>query len=402
MTAKNFANIYRPKNFSEMAGQKELVSQNGILPTMLQNGLQSSIFFGPAGTGKTTSAYILSEKSNMPIEYINGVTFSTTDLKNIIKTHTKQFLLYLDEIQYLNKKQQQTLLPFIENETFILIASTTDNPYFAIHEAVLSRCIVLEFKPLSSNAIYVKLKEIQNKINRLNIEDEVITAISKISSGDLRRALNTFELLTNHYPDSHLINIKDLEKIMPSVSMAGFDKNGDYHYMYVSALQKSIRGSDPDAAIFYLTKLLEAGDIKSPARRLLVIASEDIGLAAPQVLEQTFAAINAAERLGLPEAYYPLSQAVLNLALAPKSNSIGKAFSKAKELIYNGYGTIVPEHINQEYPKNYLYPHNYPHHWVKQSYLPNDIKDVIIYDAGNNPIEQNLKKYWEYIKKLDS
>ena len=396
-----FATDYRPRSFDQILGQENLVGQHGILTRMIRDkNIKSVIFYGPPGSGKTTSARILAEESGMQIEYMNGVTFSVTDVKKAVKEHNDPFLLYLDEIQYLSVKQQQVLLPFIESGELILIASTTDNPYFQVHEAVLSRCLVLEFKPINHELIKDRLKAIISDSGRLNdIDDETLTAIAKMSSGDVRRSINTLEMVLDHFQQGQSIQIKDLEKLMPQASMAGFDKDGDYHYMYVSAMQKSIRGSDPDAAIFWMSKLLEAGDIKSPARRLLVIASEDIGLANPDALGQVLACIQAAERLGVPEAFYPMSQAVLLLALSPKSNSIGNAFNKARNDIRNGYGTSVPAHIAQEHPKGYIYPHDYPHHWVQQQYLPDDLIHQKYYTPSDNQLEQGLKNYWDFIKQ---
>lgn len=397
----DFTIKYRPESFNDLIGQETLVGPNGILTKMIQDqNIKSCIFTGPPGSEKTSTALILAKECNLPIEKMNGVTFSTTDLKAKIKEHTETFLLYLDEIQYLNKKQQQTLLPFIEDKTLILIASTTDNPYFALHDALLSRCIILEFSPLTPEKIKPLLIRILKDVNRENdLNDETLTAISKIASGDIRRSLNILEMVLSHFSPGKLITIEDLKELLPSISMAGFDKNGDFHYQYVSALQKSIRGSDPDASIFWMSKILEAGDIKSIARRILVIASEDIGLANPDAIIQVLSCVQTAERLGMPEAYYPLSQAVLILALSPKSNSIGNTFAKARELIQNGYGVTVPENINKEHPFNYLYPHDYKNHWVKQQYLPDDLINEKLYIPGRNSIEQGLKDFWEFIKK---
>ena len=391
----------KPNHFSDLVGQKNLIGENGILTNMLkQNNIQSSIFYGPPGTEKTTTAMILAKESNLPFAIINGINFSTTEFKQLLNQYKQTFLLYLDEIQYLNKKQQQTLLPFIENKQIILIASTTDNPYFAINDALLSRCIVLEFKPLSVSDIQKRLTYIIQTENYSNISDNIINMIAKIASGDIRRAINLLSLVISQYSDHFEITAEDIKYLLPSVMTANFDKNAEYHYQYIAALQKSIRGSDPDASVFWLMKLLLANDLKTPIRRILVIMCEDIGLASPNILPQIIACIEAAERLGLPEAFYPLTEAVLILALAPKSNSVGEAFKNANNYIQNGYGVTVPKHIREEYPVNYSYPHNYPNHWIKQQYLPDDLNNnqTVIYTAGDNDFEQRLKSYWQQIK----
>lgn len=395
------ANTYRPQSLEKMIGQQNLVGANGILTNMLKNNhLSSAIFYGPPGSGKTTAARILANKTNLPFHSMNGITFSTAELKKLLAKETKSpFLLYLDEIQYLNRKQQQTLLPFIEEERFILLAATTENPYYAMHNAVLSRCILLGFKPIATEEIKDYLQGIAKKERpNLTLTEKAMTLLANQASGDLRRALNELELLLTQKPNETLLKEQDVKELLPTLSMAGFDPKGDYHYQYVSALQKSIRGSDPNAAIFYLSKLLEGGDILSPARRLLVIACEDIGLANPNAITQTVACITAAERLGLPEAYYPLSEAALLLALSPKSNSIGNTFTKAKEAIQNGKGVITPPHIASEHPINYQYPHDYPNHWVNQQYLPTDLQNETFYTPGDNPLEEQAKTYWDYIK----
>lgn len=393
----------RPRTFDDMVGQQDLVGPHGILRHMAETKtLQSVIFYGPPGTGKTTAALILANAVDKPLHKLNAVSASTSDIKSIAKDAPDTgVVLYLDEIQYFNKKQQQSLLPYIESGAITLIASTTENPYHDVYDAILSRCAVLEFKPVPAQDIYQRL------VNAVLSDDspigsictDVLMFVAQISSGDLRKAFNTLELVTSRFSDRIAdITIDDVRHLLPSVQTAGFDKDGDNHYRYVSALQKSIRGSDPNAAVFWLSKLLEGGDIISPSRRLMVIACEDVGLAAPDAVEHTYACVQAAHMLGLPEAYYPLTQAVVMLALAPKSNSVGKAFNAAKQDIAAGYGASVPWHLTSEHHPAYIYPHDYPDHWVEQQYLPDDLTGRIYYIPGDNPTERGAYDYWAYVR----
>lgn len=394
------ANEYRPSEFKDMIGQEHLVGQNGILTKMGEKQeVQSMILYGPPGTGKTTAALILSKQAGLPLHKMNAVSASVTDIKKMIKDAEEPVILYLDEIQYFNKKQQQSLLPYIEDGSMTLIASTTENPYHDVYDAILSRCLVLEFHRVKPEEILNKLKTVTDDIKRLDdFDEQTLRGIANIASGDVRRAINTLELACNQYKKGTKVTFEHIETLLPTAVMAGFDKQGNSHYQFVSALQKSIRGSDPDASVFWLSKLLEGGDIISPSRRLLVIASEDIGLADKEALPHTLACIQAAQQLGLPEAYYPLTQAVIYLAIAPKSDSIGGAFGKAKQDIRNGLGATVPKHIDGERSPGYVLPHPYPNHWVNQQYMPDDLVGKQYYTPGDNQYEQNSAYIWWEIK----
>lgn len=396
------ADKIRPKSFDEMIGQQHLVGPNGILTQMAKDQIhQSVIFYGPPGLGKTTSALILAEAWNKPLHKLNAVSAGTSDIKKIVTDAPDTgVILYLDEIQYFNKKQQQSLLPYVESGVITLIASTTENPYHNVYDALISRCMVVEFIRPNKEEIATKLTEIASDPSQslYELPGDVISYIAVISSGDVRRALNTAEMVCMQISNNSTIVIDDVKRLLPSAVMAGFDTSGDNHYAYVSALQKSIRGSDPDAAVFWLTKLLEGGDIISPCRRLPAICCEDIGLAYPEAIVITMACCQAAETLGLPEAYKPLTQAVLLLATAPKSCSNEPAWMAARNDIQHGLGATVPSHINGEHAPGYKWAHEYPNHWVDQQYLPDDIKDKHYYQPGDNPVEQEAHAYWQRIK----
>lgn len=395
------ADLCRPKTLNDIVGQEHLVGSNGILRNMINNNaLQSVIFYGPPGTGKTTVALLLADAFNKPLYKLNGVSASTKDIKDIAANAPDNgCIVYLDEIQYFNKRQQQTLLPYIESGAITLIASTTENPYHDIYDAILSRCLVLEFKRLSPSDIQTRLSDALSRpeVNLTGLSPNVLTFVSQIASGDVRRAFNTIELIAAQYKNLQSVTVEDAKNLLPSVQMAGFDVDGDNHYAYIAALQKSIRGSDPDAAVFWLAKLLEGGDIISPSRRMLVMAYEDIGLAAPDVADHVLACIKSAEMLGLPEAYRPLTQAALLLALAPKSNS-NACYQEAITDIKAGFGATVPKHIASECPPGYVYPHNFPNHWCEQQYMPDDLIDKIYYEPCTNTYEQNIATYWQHIK----
>ena len=389
----------RPSSLDDIVGQDKITGKDGIVRKMLEtNSVRSCIFYGSPGCGKSATAKILAEQSGIPFVWLNATTASVTDIKNAVKDN-QQTLIYLDEIQYFNKKQQQSLLSFIEDGSVILIAATTENPYHGLYKALLSRCLIIEFQPVPRKATYKRLQDALLKEGLTNrLTDETVLKIAYMASGDLRKAWNITEVLLDRYTN-HPITPEEAQDIFPTTNMGSFDLDGEQHYRYKAALQKSIRGSDPDAAVFWLMQMLEGGDIISPSRRMIVMASEDVGMADPLALPIVMACVNAAERVGLPEARYPLSQAAIYLATAPKANSIGQAFSAAVNDIHNGYGTVVPEHIASEHPKNYIYPHPYKNHWVDQQYMPDDLLDKQYYKPQHNPQEQGRAAYWAKVKK---
>lgn len=403
------ADKVRPTLLSEIIGQPHLTGINGIITNMLQNkNITSLIFYGPPGTGKTTTANIIANSTSHPIYKLNATTASVKDVHKAIDENKDNLpvLLYLDEIQYFNKKQQQSLLPFIESGEMLLIASTTENPYHALYDALLSRCTVCEFKKPTTNQIAERLLVIaQNEYaTDINFDVGAYHHIAAVTGGDVRRAVNLLELSFNQFKDrfkqtGRSVSIQDVSSLVPAANMSGFDTDSDIHYALISGLQKSIRGSDPDAAVFYLAKLLEGGDILSPCRRLLVIANEDIGLADPQALAIVYALVETAKELGLPEANKPLTNAVLLLALAPKSCTAESTYNPAAEDVKNGLGAVVPFHLRHACSPGYKWPHEYPYHWCPQQYLPDDIKDKQYYHPGDNSFEQNLNKYWTWIKQ---
>ena len=407
MNTKPLAELLRPSSFSEVAGQSHLVSPKGVITRMLGSGrISNMIFFGPPGTGKTTVANIIAKNSGMELFRLNATTASLSDVKDVIAKAdsvfaTKGILLYLDEIQYFNKKQQQSILECLEDGRVTLIASTTENPYFAIYDALISRCSVFEFKHVASSEIVPVLKRALNALNKetgLNkvASDSALEFLASCSGGDVRHALTLFD---GAYFASDLEITEDIAReFIPSVSAGMFDKDSDVHHNLLSGLQKSIRGSDPDGAVFYLARLLEGGDILSACRRLQVIASEDIGLAYPQAAQITYALCQSARELGLPEARIPLANCAIMLATAPKSNSAYLAIARAAEDIKNGKGQETPLHLQAPLFKGYKYPHDYPNSYVDQQYLPNDLKNAKYYEYGSNKTEQAAKAYWEAIK----
>ena len=392
----------RPKSFDDMIGQKHLVGPDGILRELAGKKIsQSVIFYGPPGTGKTTASLIFADALGKPLYKLNATNASIGDIKKIVDKEENGAVLYLDEIQYFNKKQQQSLLPYVESGAITLIAATTENPYHSIYDALLSRCAVMEFKRPSASEILELLKAYEKEPNSAiaNTPENVLKLIANIASGDVRRALTDLELITNLYDDNSKITEEDIRNIKPAACMAGFDMKGDNHYAYISALQKSIRGSDPDAAVFWLSKMLEGGDIISPCRRLPAICCEDIGLAYPEAITHTMACCKAAEVLGLPEAYKPLTQAVILLAIAPKSCTNEATWMAARDDIRNGLGATVPRHLASEYAPGYLWAHQFPNHWVPQQYLPDDLLGRKYYAPGDNAFEQQFKNYWDSIKR---
>ena len=412
------ADKMRPKNIEEVAGQKHLLAEGKVLRRIIDGGtLPNLIFYGPSGVGKTTVANIIAENCGMKLNYLNATTASTADIKEIVGSigtidTQNGILLYLDEIQYFNKKQQQILLSYIENGDITLIASTTENPYFYVYNAILSRSTVFEFKTLSKEDIKGVLKRAigilkQEKGKEIIISDEAISKMAAASAGDVRRSLNMLELcvITS---EGESINITDqtVEEILAGNGVR-YDREGDQHYDIISAYQKSMRGSDPDAAIYYLGRLLAAGDLPSACRRLLVCANEDVGLANPQIIPIVKAAVDTAMTVGLPEARIPLANAVILVATSPKSASAHDAINAAMEDINKGLIGDIPRQLQNKHfdgedasvkGQHYKYPHEYPNHYVKQQYLPDIVKNKKYYKFGDNKTEQAYKEYWKKIK----
>ena len=373
--------------------------ERGVIPSM--------IFFGPPGCGKTTAASIIAGLCGKTLYKLNATTASLQDIRDIAHDTDSIMgqggvVLYLDEIQYFNKKQQQSLLEYLEDGRITLIASTTENPYYYIYDALLSRCSVFEFKHVDGEEIEKRVRAVAEKeFPDIVIDDEAIRAIADSAGGDVRRSMNTLEVAVNlavEQDGRKVVSADDVRSLTPSVAQSNFDRDGDVHYDLLSCLQKSIRGSDPDAAVFYLARLLEGGDLISPCRRLMVIASEDIGAAYPMAPVIVRACVESARELGLPEARIPLANAAVILATAPKSNSAYAAYGAAEADIHAGRGSEIPNHLRSPKFKGYKYPHDYPNHWVDQQYLPDDLKNKKYYEYGENKTEQAAKAYFEKIK----
>ena len=397
------ADRLRPDSFDKIAGQKHLVGEKGIIRKIAESGkLSSMIFYGPPGTGKTTCATILAANSGMELRRLNATTASLSDVKAVAAETEGMFgqngiLLYLDEIQYFNKKQQQSLLEYLEDGRITLIASTTENPYYYIYDALLSRCSVFEFKPVSASDMMPLLHRISAEICPDGCDEDALGFIANSAQGDVRRAVTMLDCAASCAEG--VVTKELVRQFVPSNMAGAFDRDGDVHYDLLSGLQKSIRGSDPDAAVFYLAKLLEGGDLISPCRRLMVIASEDIGAAYPMAAVICRACVESARELGLPEARIPLANAAVMLATAPKSNSAYLALDAAAADIRAGRGCEVPSHLRSPQFKGYKYPHDYPGHYVEQQYLPDDLVGTRYYSFGDNKTEQAAKQYWETIKK---
>ncbi len=411
------ADRIRPDNLDDVFGQKHILGEGGLLRRIILSGqIPNMVFYGPSGIGKTTVAEIIAKHTSREFKKLNATTASISDIKEIVAgldtlLTPNGVLLYIDEIQYFNKKQQQSLLEFMENGKLTIIASTTENPYFYVYSAILSRATVFEFRPLEASDVKLAIERAFTKLSdEVSVEDGVIEHIASACGGDVRKALNAVELLFGSAVDIDgklTVSLSDAKLVTQRSAMRA-DRDGDAHFDIMSALQKSIRGSDPDAAVYYLARLLEAGDMISACRRLLVIASEDIGLAYPQAATITKSCVDSALQLGLPEARIPLAEAAILLATSPKSNSAICAIDAALSDIRNGKGGEVPSHLRDAHYSGasklgrgttYKYPHSFENHWVKQQYLPDDIKNRVYYEYGDNKVESATERYWKEIKK---
>ena len=420
MSYRPLADEIRPQTLDQVVGQSHILGQGGLLRRIIESGsIPNLIFYGPSGVGKTTVANIIAKQTNRPLHRLNATTASISDIKDIMAEigtlmAPEGVLLYLDEIQYFNKKQQQSLLEFMENGKITLIASTTENPYFAVFNAVLSRSTVFEFKQITAQdalpAVERGISIMEERLGaRVECEDGVKEHIAASCGGDIRKAMNAVELLltaAKHEQGKLLVSLSDA-KLVSQQSAMRYDREGDAHFDIASALMKSLRGSDPDAALHYLARLLEAGDMPTAIRRILCSASEDGGMAYPQAALIVKACVDSALQLGLPEARLPLAQAVVLLATAPKSNSVYMGYADAEADIRAGRTGEIPRELQNvhadsagmEREQGYQYPHDFPGHWVRQQYLPDAVKDRQYYKYGDNKTEQAAKKYWDEIKK---
>lgn len=410
----------RPRTLDEVCGQQHLLGKNQVFRRTVESGkIPNMIFYGPSGVGKTTVASIIAAGSGMQLHKLNGTTASTSDIKSVLADigtlgASGGILLYLDEIQYFNKRQQQSLLECVEQGTVTLIASTTENPYFYVYNALLSRCTVFEFKSLTTDDIRTGLRSAAARLGAEDkspvlIPDDALEYLAQSAGGDMRKALGNLEfavLAAREQEGVRLVTLADAEGAAPHGAMQ-YDKTGDGHYDCISALQKSIRGSDPDAAVHYLARILEGGDMLSACRRLLVIAAEDVGLAWPMAMAVTKACVDSALQLGMPEAQLPLAEAAILLATAPKSNSAHNAILKATADIRAGKAGPVPRQLQNKHfdgedaavkGQNYLYPHDYANHWVAQQYLPDALRGTVYYEYGDNKTEQAARAYWQKVK----
>ncbi|MBR4928601.1 MAG: replication-associated recombination protein A [Oscillospiraceae bacterium] len=420
MERSPLASLLRPESLDDVFGQHHLLDRGMVFREAIESGsVPNMIFYGPSGVGKTTVANIIAKNSNMQLYKLNGTSSSIADIKQAIEDSRTLLgingvLIYLDEIQYFNKKQQQSLLEVVENGDVTLIASTTENPYFYVYNALLSRCTVFEFKAIdwrdTLRAVDRALEKLGDAENvTYQMDEDAREHIARSAGGDIRRALNALDFLSVAVQPEDGVKHITLDQVqqVTSLSYGRYDKEGDEHFDLASALMKSLRGSDPDAAVHYLVRFLEAGDIITPARRLLCSACEDIGLAHPQAIAVVNACVQAAEHLGLPEAYLPLTEAAIYLATLPKSNSVVAAYGDASADYKAGKGKGFPRAMqNVHYDsaevtdkgQHYLYPHVFEKHWVKQQYLPDDLVDRKYYVPGDNRTEQAAKAYWDKIK----
>jgi putative ATPase len=413
---KPLADEIRPASLDEVVGQRHILGPNGMLRRIVESGqIPNMIFYGPSGTGKTTVARIIAERTRRTLRKLNATTAGIADIKRIIDELDTLLtpggvLLYLDEIQYFNKKQQQSLLEFIEDGRITLIASTTENPYFYVFNAILSRSTVFEFKPVAPTDAEKAVQRAVDIVNArretpLRLEEGVTARIASGCGGDVRKGINAVELLFSAASGRECVTLADAEAITQRSAMR-YDREGDDHYDILSGLMKSLRGSDPDAALHYLARLLEAGDLIGACRRILCSASEDVGLAWPQAVPIVKACVDSALQLGIPEAQLPLAEAVVLLATAPKSNSASSAIGAAWADVKAGRTGSVPRELQNvhadgagfEREQGYKYPHDYPGHWVRQQYLPDALRGVKYYEYGDNKTEQAAKAYWEKIK----
>ena len=416
------ADLLRPTDLDDVFGQEHILGEGAVLRRLIQSGkIPNMIFYGPSGTGKTTVANIIAQQTNRTLYQLNATTASTADIKNIVSQldtfmAPNGVLLYLDEIQSFNKKQQQSLLEHIENGKITLIASTTENPYFYVFNAILSRSTVFEFKQISADAALKAVKRAVRFLEertalRAQPEEGALEYIAGACGGDLRKAMNAVEVLFSAgKPEENILTLtlEDARTVTQKSAMRA-DRDGDNHYDLLSALQKSIRGSDPDAAVHYLARLLEVGQMQSACRRLMVIAAEDVGLAYPMIIPIVKSCVDMALMLGMPEARIPLGDAAVLMATSPKSNSGHVALDMALADVRKGRSGDFPRHLQNmhadsytmEREQGYLYPHDFPNHWVQQQYLPDELTGTRYYEYGPNKVEQAAKQYWDAVKGKD-